>query len=126
MTQIEVNKIITEKVLGKCWHEWHHIGMKAQPLNYLMGYTNVCSKCNKQATKRVNPDFSKWADYGPLLEKIQGEEWWEDIAYYTHRGTGYGEGDYERFNEDLLNPARGSLALAEFVIGHSKLFEEVK
>ena len=106
MTQIEVNKIITEKVLGKCWH---------------IRSCDACLKCGVQlfvpdgktekGVRRFkivgNPDFSQWSDYGPLLEKIQGEEWWENFRWITAYA-------------DTTNPTRGSLALAEFVVAHNR------
>ena len=111
MTQEQVNRIITEKVLGECWHEYQQATAN--------GELWVCSKCGRSTgySGRLTdfPDYSQWVHYGPLLEKIQSERYWEVISYYTHRGSGYGEGDYEKFNEDLLNPTRGSLAIAEFV-----------
>ena len=94
MNQAEVNKIITEKVLGEEWSiHWD--------------------------AEFTNPDFSQWSDYGPLLEKIQSEEWWGDF----HEVITFGEYRSRDVIWTLLNPARGSLALAEFVVAHPEIFE---
>ena len=100
MTQSEVNKILTEKVLGQCWHEW------TGTYSYR---PRQCPKCKIFETYKgsENPDFSLWEHYGPLLEKIQGEGYWRELAY---RESAQG-----CFRESLLNPTRGSHAIAEFV-----------
>jgi len=118
MTQSEVNKIITERVLRECWHEW------TGTYSYR---PRQCAKCKifETYSGSDNSNFSHWGHYGPLLEKIQGERYWEVISYYTHRGSGYGEGDYEKFNEDLLSPSAGSYLLAEFIVEHPEIFGEV-
>ena len=111
MTQEQVNQIITE-AMGLCWHEW--IGTYSYR-------PRQCPKCKIFETYKGsdNPDFSLWEHYGPLLEKIQGAEWWEKVAFD-------GNGRYEFRVNTLLNPTTGSLAIAEFVVGNPKLFGEVK
>ena len=112
MNQNEVNRIITEKVLGECWHILHMI----QDGCY------ICTACGKEygryCLRPINPDFSQWEHYGPLLEKIQGEGYWRELAY---RESAQG-----CFRESLLNPTTGSHAIAEFVVAHSELFGEVE
>ena len=54
MTQSEVNKIITEKVLKECWS-----------IHWDAEFTNL--------------DFSQWKHYGPLLEKIKASDWFGDF-----------------------------------------------
>ena len=103
MTQSEVNRVLAEKILKKCDHDrpfhWDEYGQ--------------CLACAAEI-----PDFSQWAHYGPLLEKIQGEGYWRELAY---RESAQG-----CFRESLLNPTRGSLAIAEFVVANPQIFVEVK
>lgn len=72
MNQSEVNKIITEKVLGQCWHEW------TGTYSYR---PRQCPKCKIFETYKGsdNPDFSQWPHYGPLLEKIKASDWFGDF-----------------------------------------------
>ena len=105
MNQNEVNRIITEKVLGECWHE------TGIDMSRPIGRELYCKKgCEATyPTLSNHPDFSHWEYYGPLLEKIQGERYWDKVAFD-------GNGRYEFRVNTLLNPTRGSHAIAEFVV----------
>lgn len=106
MNQNEVNRIITEKVLGECYHIFDNISS-----------SDTCVKCKKvygsnYSMCHIRSDFSTWSDYGPLLEKIQGETWWEDFVAVQWNNGLMPDGD---FLGNLLNPTKGSHAIAEFV-----------
>ena len=109
MNQNEVNKIITEKVLRECW-----LNITQVPILIDDDGTVLDSM---PSTPDTNPDFSQWSNYGPLLEKIQGEEWWEEFVAVQWANGLMPEGN---FLGNLLRPTRGSLALAEFVVAHNR------
>lgn len=105
MTPDERNRVLHEKVMGRCWHEFAFKHKKE-------GHTAPCVKCN--SFDFPNPDYSKWEFYGPMLEWAMKQEWWRSVAYNIDINDYEGTAEYE-FNEDFLNPLRGSTAIAEFL-----------
>ena len=98
MTQNEVNKILTEKVAKKPWYE--------------------------NGTD-INITYSVWGHYGPLLEKIIHEIWYDQFIAEMKTGIEYHSNPLTHFmfwSKTLLNPTRGSLTLAEFVVAHNEIF----
>ena len=98
MTELEINQLLHERVMGECWHEYLH---------------GICIKCGRWSnhggmiSANWNPSYtSSWADYGRLLEVAMTKEWWNDFAYYSN-------GDFKI--STMLNPLKGSTAMAEFV-----------
>ena len=100
MTELQINQLLHERVMGECWHEYLH---------------GICIKCGRWSnhggmiSANWNPSYtSSWADYGRLLEMAITKEWWDDVAY--------GKALWQGFKVDtILNPLRGSTAMAEFV-----------
>ena len=95
---------------------------------------NVCSRPNCQTQRQRNVDLygdplgylvakregnspsytSSWADYGRLLEVAMTKGWWIKFAYEEDTdGVTYANYDFKE--ETVLNPLRGSTAMAEFV-----------
>jgi hypothetical protein len=60
---------------------------------------------------------SNWADYGPLLEWAMKQEWWLDFACSLDIMSD------EPTELKLLNPLKGSTALAEFIVANPRYFE---
>ena len=127
MTELQINQLIHQKVLGKCWHEWEY-----DDVSYSVVWETrfKCRKCGEETwvdygSMPSNPSStSSWADYGPMLEECMKKEWWRELAYYMSTDdTTYA--DYE-FKEDILNPLRGSTAIAEFVEANPQYFKGEK
>ena len=89
MTNLEINQLLHERVMELEWYPLPvETGLDWHPL--WPKYT------------------SSWADYGRLLEVAMTKEWWDDVAY--------GKALWQGFKVDtILNPLRGSTAMAEFV-----------
>lgn len=113
MTELEINQLLHERVMGECWHEYLH---------------GICIKCGRWSnhggmiSANWNPSYtSSWADYGRLLEVAMTKEWW--IAFtassfhsYLQDNPGMDGVDIAFwFEAVLLNPLLGSTAMAEFV-----------
>ena len=106
MTNLEINQLLHEKVMGKCWHEWIYSDTGRL----------VCNKCGCTPCGWLeNPSYtSSWEAYGRLLEVAMMKEWWKEFAYDLNTDD-FTYADYQ-FKEDIvLNTLRGSTALAEFV-----------
>lgn len=114
MTELEINQIIQEKAMGGCWHEIDDNGyvLASNPMS------GKCRHCRGLMTKGKpnNPSFtSSWADYGPMLEQTMKKEWWFDFLFLWH-GSRRGH----TISIELLNPLKGSTALAEFLEGRKE------
>ena len=111
MTNLEINQLLHERVVGECWHDADkRVGDSVHiPLQWF------CTKCGDEVGYEgvymppLHPSYtSSWADYGRLLEVAMTKEWWDDVAY--------GKALWQGFKVDtILNPLRGSTAMAEFV-----------
>lgn len=105
MTELGINRIIHE-ARGLCWHEWEQI--------YTCGGSR-CKHCQKYypvfpnaETAQIiqDTDYTKWEHYGPMLEWAMKKEWGRKLLEgYALNGC----------IEILLNPRRGSTAIAEFL-----------
>lgn len=100
------NDQIIHEARGLCWHK----------ATFQM--TN-CIKCgeNVDFQKSLNPDYSKWEYYGPMLEWAMNQEWWE--RYITILSF---KSDWKMLDV-ILNPTRGRDAIAEFVLANPEYFE---
>ena len=106
MTNAEINKLLHERVVGQCWQEYLH---------------GICIKCGRWSnhggmiSANWNPSYtSSWADYGRLLEAAMTKERWREFAYTYESEVDSSFGMFV-LREDLLNPLRGSTAMAEFI-----------
>lgn len=94
MLSDEQKKMLTEEVLGVCWHKtavwtsWIPEGRKARVEGWL------CPKCNDY-WESPRP-FTSWQDLGDLKDKIvEMGEWWDFEKYCFHQwnkttiATGY-------------------------------------
>jgi len=103
MTNLEIDQLLHDRVIGECWH-------RADKDAFFGPGWSLCIFCKEQLT--VNPSYtSSWADYGRLLEVAMTKEWWFDflnniVISWVHQ--------YEVLSI-VLNPHRGSTAMAEFV-----------
>ena len=120
MNDLEINKLIHEKVMGKCWH------MADRDAFFGKGW-NLCIFCKELI--QPNPSYTtSWADYGPMLAWAQGELWWDDFitymtSFFVQEPT---VDDIMGSVSMLLNPLRGSIAIAEFVEARPQYFKGEK
>lgn len=113
MTEQEINRVIHEKARGLCWHEEDC----RESERWTDEYEVFCKKCNKICPED-NPSYtSDWSAYGPMLEWAKEEKWWIDfLGYFWMKNT-------ENAVTSLLNPLKGSTALAEFITAHPEIFK---
>ena len=57
-----------------------------------------------------NPDYTRWENYGPLLEFVQKHDLWETFSVGLHENTPGGL-------HVLLNPETGCAAIDKFFCG---------
>lgn len=89
MTNLEIDQLLHERVMEEKWSDGR--------------------------TKYLNPSYtSDWLAYGRLLEVAMTKEWWKEFLIRHN--------EYYPFSMEpnfvfyvLLNPLRGSTAMAEFV-----------
>lgn len=105
MEQEEANRII-HKAMGKCWHDWHSINVD----NHARGWTYQCLECDRiDECGTDNPDYSLWPHYGPMLEWVVKQEWFDS---WMGGKDGVSVDDIKKI---LLNPATGSAFLASYI-----------
>ena len=110
MTELQINQLLHEKVMGKCWH---HIELRDDG-NLVRAY---CVKCETFGVDDNWVDYFSWADYGPMLEECMKKEWFSDFAYeWDDRWIGW-------IREYLFNPLNGTTAIAEFVVDNPQYFK---
>lgn len=94
-TNEEICKVLTEEILGKCWHE--HKGKHDSAVGRYgpNGCLTVfrCDKCNiimsnSAETYIYNPDFSDRNQLGELYDKIQEMGLWEEFIRYNQEFIG--------------------------------------
>lgn len=113
MTNTEINRALQE-AMGGCWHEIDDNGyvLASSPMS------GKCRHCRGLMTKGKpnNPFFTiSWADYGKALEWAMKQEWWNEFAM-DMAFTQTGAGPFEVLTRlAILNPLKGSIALAEFI-----------
>ena len=108
MTELEINQIIHE-AMGKCWHEDDTLTSHYR-----------CKHCGAESMFAFirNPSYtSSWSDYGPMLEECMKKEWWPDFINF---GLIY---ESKEVIPTLLNPLKGSIAIAEFVVANPEYFK---
>ena len=120
MTNLEINKLIHEKVMGKCWHD----ADKRVGDSFIIPLQWFCTKCGDEVGHEgvymspLHPSYtSSWADYGPMIKECMKKEWWSDFAYeWDDRWIGW-------IREYLFNPLNGTTAIAEFVEANQQCFK---
>lgn len=75
-----INKFLTEKFLGKCWHEWIHKDSYWDDILSERVEELECTKCKEEA-KYEGYQYNLFTPTGFFLlwEKAQGEEWWDSF-----------------------------------------------
>jgi len=74
----DYKKMLTEEVLGKCWHAWGkvHYGNN--------DFIDVCVTCRQVADEsHTNRTFATWKDLGDLKEKIVEMGEWDEFIDFT-------------------------------------------
>ena len=115
-SQREINKYVTQKVFGECWHPVENalnkpLGVKAQ----------VCKQCETTWMTRKHNNFFTLEGCMKLWLKIQGEEWFDDFyvdlkdnfwEFDRHEETGF-----ITFAQEIVHPDRLAPAVVEFLKG---------
>jgi hypothetical protein len=81
MTTNEANRIITEKLFGRCWHEWETF--ESSPSEYILF---VCKKCKLTVTDPDNHDIDLLTPEGffKLWERLRGNyKLWSDFIDFA-------------------------------------------
>jgi len=116
----ERNKFLTEKVLGKCWHEKKD------------DYSASCFKCNKllhgfwyatpQNTSIFNIssdefiDFDSWQGFGVLWPVVIKKEWWPEFMVVQSTAREICGLSVIQFLTIFINPPVFATAVYEFFL----------
>ena len=125
MTELEINQLLHEKVMGKCWHTY----LSQRYTSQRDEFSAPCIKCKRELYwldgEDVNPSYtSSWANYGPILEECMMKEWWDVFCdSLLPKNQRPRIGDERVIPPLMLNPLRGSTAIAEFVEANPKYFK---
>ena len=131
MTELQINQLIHEKVMGKCWHIRNRTTEEQCSAHVLWRKTDTtqpyphleCVKCGMilSLNELDNPSYaSRWEFYGPMIEECMKKEWFSDFAYeWDDRWIGW-------IREYLFNPLNGTTAIAEFVVDNPQYFKGEK
>jgi len=105
-SQLSINIFLTEKFLGKCWHECDKL-VFADP-NYSTVYS--CKNCKE--VWETNADLFTPDGFFLLWEKAQGEEWWAAFRKYAYKKN---IPHFHTFWEKEVNPLTFPTLLAEYL-----------
>jgi len=103
---------IIHEAMGKCWHDFS----LTKSFN---GFPETfCAKCGQDYKDQWGGDLksytSNWADYGPMLEWAQKQEWWPAFKRWCFVKLGIRVDFIPDCLAILLSPSTGAPALAEF------------
>ena len=116
-------RMLTEEVLGECWHEWVHITPEGRDEYY--DY-NICKKCKEMwsgLNYKNNRTFTTWQDMGDLKKKIVEMGEWD--GFWMYAATEFKEVQHKagkvvwrksEMSNWLMNPIR----FPELVVGWIK------
>ena len=108
MITLEQRKLLTEEVLGECWHKLH----RSPKYDDISGL--YCSKCKTIA--EPNRTFDNWTDFGAVVEKLLTTKTDAFDLSEFFEGKYHNESDNAPIYEVwLLNPERFCILVAEAV-----------
>ena len=113
MTDAELNKLLHEKVMGKCWHEWSA---------YESGtFLEKCGKCGETVlmgkTLPVPSYTTNPAEYWELLMWCKGQENWDEFLITITIDKQWSQGSVYGIIyalNILLDMSKGCSAILEF------------
>jgi hypothetical protein len=111
--QESINKFLTEKFLGGCWHEAITDDFEYQGAIYQ--YLR-CEHCGKDWLDITLQNLFTWEGFGILWEKAQEQEWFEDFnSTRGGRVKRVMQCSWNLVKTDLINPQTFPIILAEFL-----------
>ena len=105
-TKEEISRYLTEKVLGKCWHEWVFVEMSDAEEPWEMWQCNKCEE--KHGSSLYSPhNFRAFTPEGifALIKAGREKDWWEEFddkemyQWSIERGTTFNYDNLENFPE---------------------------
>lgn len=105
---------IIHEAIGLCWHEWEQV--------HCCGGSK-CKRCGHywpvppdERTKSIiqDVDYTLWKQYGPMLEWAMKQKWWDEFKIWHATQAFCSYRDKEFIHQSILNPLKGSTAIAEF------------
>lgn len=89
MTPQEVSKIIHE-ARGLCWHVRNRTTEEQSVAHVIWRKTDTsapyphleCVRCGiiLHLDQEINPDYTQWQHYGPMLERAIKQGWWQSFG----------------------------------------------
>jgi len=85
-------KVLTEQLLGECWHDWHRSA----------GFGNwLCHTCRKEVMIQIpNRTFITWQDVGDVKEKLVEMGRWERFFRYASLKCPYT--NFDQVRDDVV------------------------
>ena len=96
------DRILTEKIIRACWHEWPDKGSAA----WRFSISN-CKKCGTPIGATIHIDFSTWVGFAELWDQLRQRKYWGEFwKWLTQR--------YSWEEWESKNPSQRADAVFEF------------
>ena len=87
MVKEVTNEFLTDKFLGRCWHDWQDLHKCKGGQEEYNVYLYKCSKCGEVGEDHEyghscfngSPGLFTWDGFGLLWDKVQGKKWFPDF-----------------------------------------------
>ncbi len=97
------DRILTEKVIRGCWHEWPE-----RPSSRFQPVSDLCKKCGDLRGAVEYIDFSSWRGFGELWDQLKQRKYWGEFwKWLTH--------EYPWEEWELKTPSQRADVVFEFL-----------